>query len=117
MTEPLLSPEAHKAAHAAKNAQQAVEIAREAQIAEMVAKTAEETKRAVFEGLQQIFRPADKNDPGQMTIIHQKIPVICADVATIKSDIAELKDDSKWNKRAIIGGAIALGFAAITKIL
>ena len=94
------------AVHKAKNAQQAIEMARQLQIQEAVAKTAEETRRAVFEGLHQIFGEPDGKDPEQMRVIHQKIPILCIRMDAIDNNIKNIQDNLTWTVRLIIGAVL-----------
>jgi hypothetical protein len=104
----LTSDEASEhAAHKAKSAQMAVEIAREVQLAEAIKKTAEQTKEALIEGLKEVFGEGDeKRDPDQMTILVRRIPLICQDIKQIHSDVADIKDGNKWIVRIVVGAVI-----------
>ena len=108
--EPLKETPAHEAselaAHKAKSAQLAVELAREAQLEEAIKKTASETKAALLEGLKEVFDFSDSNDSGEMKILVRRIPLICQDVKQIHSDIASINDNLKWGVRIILGAII-----------
>ncbi len=95
-----------QAIHKAKNAQQAVETAREIQLREAVAQTAVETKKAVLEGLQQIFQGPDEDNPEHMRIIYQKIPVLCIRVDAIDKNIENINDNIKWIVRIVLGAVV-----------
>lgn len=56
------------AVHKAKSAAQAVEMAREAQLSELVEQTAQKTKQALLEGLKEVFGDGDEKNPAQMKI-------------------------------------------------
>lgn len=94
------------AAHKAKSAQLAVELAREAQLDEAIKKTAIETKAALLEGLKEVFDFSDSNDSGDMKILVRRIPLICQDVKQIHTDIASINDNLKWATRIVLGAVI-----------
>lgn len=113
-----------EAVHKAKNAAQAVEFARQAQMQEAVSLT----KDALLEGLKEIF--GDSTTPGEeMTLIHSKIPVLCVQVKTMQNDIASVKgdvglvqkdvaalnDNLKWGVRLILGAVVAGVIALLFK--
>lgn len=116
-----LSPETAdatiEAIHAAKNAAQAVENARALQLQEAVEKTSARTKADVLDALKQIFQGPDEKDPEHMSIIYQKIPVLCVRVDAIDKNIEELKDSNKWAIRFILGGIGSILTAIIISIL
>lgn len=101
-----LNTAAKEAIHASKNAAQAVEMAREAQLATIVSQTAKETRAALLEGLQQIFGEGDEKDPEHMKIIYGKIPVLCIRVDAIDKNIAKINDNMTWIVRIVIGAVI-----------
>lgn len=94
------------AAHKARSAQLAVELAREVQLEEAIKKTATETKAALLEGLKEVFDFSDANDSGEMKILVRRIPLICQDVKQIHTDIASINDNLKWGVRIILGAII-----------
>ena len=109
-----------EAIHAARNAQHAVEVAREIELKEAVEKTAQRTKEALLEGLQEVFGEPDGSDPKQMRVVHQKIPMLCgrvdrmdANLIDLKADVAEIKDNIKWGVRVAIGAFITLSIGGI----
>lgn len=91
-----------QAVHKIKNAQQAIELAREAQLAEAVTQTAHQTREAVFSSLKEIFGEGDPKNPGQMKILVNRIPFICDDVRRIHSDIASIKNNITWGVRIVL---------------
>lgn len=95
-----------EAVHKARNAQQAIELAREAQIHEAIAKTAENTKAALLEGLKEVFGDGDDKDPNQMRILVRRIPILCTNIETMHQDIAEIKDGNKWLVRIVVGAVV-----------
>lgn len=96
-----------EAVHKTKNAQAAIELAREVQLAEAIAKTASETKAALLEGLREVFGEGDeKRDPEQMQILIRRIPLICQDVRQIHVDVADIKGNLKWGVRTVIGAVL-----------
>lgn len=115
-----LTPEASEAVHKTKNAQQAIEVAREAQLREIAAETVRLTKDALLEGLKEVFGEGDQNNPQQMKVLVQRIPILCIDIKNMGNDITEIRDNQKWAMRAAIGllvtGAGAILIAA-TKIV
>lgn len=133
--EPTEAQEASEvAAHKAKSAQLAIEIARELQQKELVEKTAERSKEMMIEGLQEVFGTGDTKDPKQMKVLWSRIPLLCTqmevvhtDISEIKGDVREMKEDKKrtaedikevkdtikWATRIIIG-AVILGILKIT---
>lgn len=94
------------AAHKAKSAQAAVELAREVQLAEAIAKTAAETKQALLEGLQEVFGEGDEKDPSRMVVLVRRIPILCTNITQMQTDIASINDNQKWAVRIIIGAVI-----------
>lgn len=110
---PDLSPESSDAVHKAKNAQQAIEVAREIQNAKLVEDTAQETKKALIEGLKEVFGESDTANPQEMKVLVRRIPILCTNIANMHLAIEEMKDNQKWVTRAIIGGVIAAVFALI----
>lgn len=99
MSDPNLTPgeqASEVAIHKAKNAQAAVELARELQLEEAIEKTAARTKEALIEGLTEVFGEGDqRKDPAKMQILIRRIPLICKDVRQIHVDMKEMKDDNK----------------------
>jgi hypothetical protein len=55
-----------EAVHKAKNAQAAIELARQAQLASAVEAAAQKTKDALLEGLKEVFGDSDSEDPTRM---------------------------------------------------
>lgn len=94
---------------AAKVAAKAVEVSREAQLAEAVEKTAVQTKRALLEGLKEIFAGPDESDPEHMSIIYSKIPLLCLQVKAMQNDISGINSNIKWAVRLILGALILAG--------
>lgn len=110
-----LSREAAQAVHSIRDAAQATELARQAQLADAITETAQQTQRAVLQGLKEIFGDMDSQNPGHMKILVHRIPILCTSVMQMHDDIKDLKDNQKWVTRAIIGGVIAAVFALIMK--
>ncbi len=124
----VLSPEAAQAIHDAKNAQQSVEVAREVQKTEL----AELVKNSVVQTLENIFGGPNVEDPEHMTIIYQKIPILCIRVDKIDKNIvdmkesfdkniAEIKGSMQWFTRAalaaVISGVVGLVILAASKLI
>lgn len=97
----------------AKEAQEAVEKARETQLQEAIRKTAVETKAALLEGLKEVFDYGDANESGEMKVLVRRIPLICQDVKQIHSDIASINDNLKWGVRIVLGAV----FVALLKLI
>lgn len=84
-----LSEEAKEAIHQTRNAQQAVELAREVQNKQLVEDTALRTRDSVLEGLKEIFSD-DAKDPGKMTVLTQRVPLLCQNVEQTHKEIGEI---------------------------
>lgn len=95
-----------EAVHTAKNAQQAIEFAREAQLRQAVEETARRTKESLLEGLKEVFGEGDNKDPEQMKILVRRIPVLCTNVNQMHDDISDIKDNIKWAVRIVLGAVI-----------
>ncbi len=102
MSDVELSPEAAQAIHDAKNAQQSIEVAREAQNQEL----SKQMRDAVLEALQNIFGGPNVEDPEHMTIIYQKIPILCIRVDAIDKNIVDIKASIQWFTRAALGAVV-----------
>lgn len=102
-----------EAVHKAKGAAQAVETAREMQLAELAEKTAQATKKSLIEGLKEVFGDSDTQDPQQMKVLVRRIPILCVSVMQMHEDIKAMKDNQTWAVRIIIG----LFIAALAKIV
>lgn len=101
-----------EAVHKQKNAAQAIESAREAQLADAVEKTAVATKNALLEGLKEVFGASDNQDPNQMRILVRRIPILCTNIETMHADIASIKSNITWAVRAVVG-AVIIGLLAL----
>ena len=113
---PELTPEAEEAIHKAKNAAQAVEAAREAQITKAVEDTAVRTKQSVLEALIQIFGN-ETEDPQQMKVLVRRIPILCSTIDAMHEDIAQLVDNQRWVTRTAIGSFITIVTGAIGTLI
>lgn len=102
-----------EAVHKTKNAAQAIEIAREAQLAKAVEDTAQRTKEALLEGLKEVFGGGDSKNPQEMKVLVQRIPVLCTQIMQIHDDLSDMKDNQKWAVRIIVG----LFIAALAKLV
>lgn len=100
-----------EAIHKAKNAQAAIEVAREAQMLEMVEKTAQRTKESLLEGLKEVFAD-DNKDPEQMKVLVQRIPILCTSVLQMHADIAKINENLTWGVRIVLG-AVIMGVMAL----
>lgn len=109
-----LPEEAHRAVHAARDHAQAIETARQVQLEEAVEKTALRTKSDMLDALREVFATSDENkDPKQMSILIQRIPLLCLNIEQMHNDISELKDSQKWAVRIVVG----LFIAAVAKMV
>ncbi len=109
---PDLSPESAEAVHKAKNAAQAVEMAREAQAREQ----ADMNKQALLSALREVFGDGDgARDPREMRVLVQRIPILCTSILAMHASIEKMENNQTWVTRAIIGGVIAAVFALIMK--
>ena len=97
-----------EAVHKAKNAQQAIETAREAHNAVLIEETAKRTEESVFKALETIFGMGSQKSPEEMRLILQRVPILCTTVLQIQLDIGDIKDNQKWATRAFIGFAVTL---------
>jgi hypothetical protein len=95
-----------EAIHAAKNAAQAIEATRQAQLSEVVEQTAQRTKDALLAGLKEVFGNSDSNNPQQMTILVRRIPILCTNIEVMHQDISELKGTLTWASRLVVGTVI-----------
>jgi cell division protein FtsX len=98
------------AVHKTKNAQAAIELAREVQIEKAVKETALQTKEALLEGLREVFGESDSDNPQQMKVLVKRIPILCTNVTEMHSalketreDVSDMKDHIKWAVRIIVG--------------
>lgn len=95
-----------EAIHKAKNAAQAVEVARQAQLAEAVEASAVRTKEMLLEGLKEVFGDSDSENPKQMKVLVQRIPILCQDIMQMKNDIKSINDNFTWGIRILVGAII-----------
>lgn len=102
-----------EAAHKAKNAQAAVETAREIQNEELVQKTAQKTKEALLEGLKEVFGGGEDHETGEMRVLVKRIPILCTNIENMHEQLGEMKDaiketndNIKWGIRVVLGAVI-----------
>lgn len=91
-----------EAVHRAKSAAQAIEVARQAQLAEVIDKTAQTTKDVLLSGLREIFGEGDNEDPTHMTVIYSKIPLLCKRVDAIDKNIQTMTNNAMWTRRIFV---------------
>lgn len=90
-----------------KNASSIADIARSVEHDQIAEKAAEKAKAAVMEAIQEVFGYSDKSaDSPEMTVLIRRIPLICQDVKQIHADIADIKGNTKWVVRLIIGAVV-----------
>lgn len=94
-----------EAVHKAKGAAQAVEAARQAQLAELVQQTAQSTRDALMAGLKEVFGDSDAKDPDQMKILIRRVPILCTQITQMHEDLANMRTDSMWSKRIFVFAA------------
>lgn len=94
------------AIHKAKNAAQAREMARQAQLDAAVEKTAIRTKADMLDVLKDIFGDGDAKNPERMTVLVRRIPLLCQNVKQMHDDIQGIRDNMTWATRVVIGGVI-----------
>lgn len=95
-----------EAIHKTKNAQAAVELARQVQLEEAITKTALQTKAALLEGLKEVFGDGDEKDPDQMRILVRRIPILCTTVETMHLNLEKIQSNMTWIVRLIIGAVV-----------
>lgn len=96
-----------EAVHKTKNAQQAIEHARELQMQRAVEEVAQRTKKDLIAGLREVFGDSDNKDPEQMKVLVRRIPILCVTMLQMHEDIKALKDNQTWAVRIIVGLFIA----------
>jgi hypothetical protein len=100
---PDLSPESAEAVHKVKNAAQAVEMARDAQMHSAIEASAETTRAALADALRDVF--GENQDAGRFIDV-TRIPLICAAIVNMHGDIAAIKGNITWGVRIVIGAVI-----------
>jgi hypothetical protein len=110
-----LSPESADAVHKAKNAAQAVEMARDAQVQEALAKFSEQNNKQLLSILKEVFGESDAENPTQMKILVRRIPILCTNIENMHRLIEEMRANQTWVVRLIIGGVIAAVMALVLK--
>jgi hypothetical protein len=95
-----------EAVHKAKNAQAAIELARQAQLASAVEAAAQKTKDALLEGLKEVFGDSDSEDPTRMKVLVRRIPILCTNIDQMHADIADIKGNFKWGVRIVLGAVL-----------
>lgn len=116
MSDVELIPESRDAVHAARDAAQALETAREVQLAETVEKTAQRTKDALLEGLREVFGGGDAAS-GDMKVLVHRIPILCTRIDAMDKNIEDMRDNIKWGVRVAIGAFITLGIGGIVSLI
>lgn len=96
----------HEAVHKAREAAQAIEVAREAQLADVVEKTAMRTKAALLEGLKEVFANDNDKTPSEMSVLIQRVPILCTNVIQMHDDIANIKSNLTWIVRLVVGAVV-----------
>lgn len=96
---------AREAVHAARNAQQTIEVARAIQIQEAAdhaaEKAAQRTKTDMLDALMEVFGNDNKKDPAQMSVLVQRVPLLCRNVEQTHQDIGEIKESLKELKDVV----------------
>ncbi len=119
-----LSVEAKDAVHKTKNAQQAVEYAREMQNKQLVEETAARTEASVLKVIESVFGNDNETDPRQMRVIMQRVPLLCTNVDrmhiaidALLEKVGALQDNQKWTSRAVMGGIVTVVVAVIINLI
>ena len=102
-----------EAVHKTKNAQAAIELARELQINEAVERTAKSTKDALLAGLKEVFGESD--DPKEMRVLVRRIPILCTSIEAMHKSIEKIEKNlsrAVW----IILTAVLLAFMKLILI-
>lgn len=108
-----LPEESKEAIHAAKNAAQAVEIARQEQI-EAAVRANDERMAGLFQSaLREVFGPTTPHDTEQMHVLLPKIPLLCLTVENMKLTLEEIKSNQTWAVRLILGAVIMAALGTI----
>lgn len=107
-----LTPSSKEAIHAAKNAAQAVELAREEQLVSAMRFNDERTVKLFVDAIHSVFGPVNA-DQDQMRILIPKIPLLCLTVQNQGKMMTEIKDDLKWATRLILGAVILAALGVI----
>ena len=90
-----------------KNASSIADIARSVEHDQIAEKAAAKAKEGVMEALQEVFGYSDKAaDSPEMTVLIRRIPLICQDVRDMKEDISEIKGNTQWVVRLILGAVL-----------
>lgn len=98
-----------------KTAQEAIEVARQAQLEAAVEKTALRTKSDMLDVFKEVFGDSDSEDPQKMKVLVRRIPILCTSVEQMHSDIGDIKDNLKWGVRLIIGAVVVSLIALLFK--
>lgn len=105
--------EVHEVVHKAKDAAQAVEVAREVQMAKLAKDTAKQTEQVVTKALKDIFGEGDSKDPERMTVLVRRIPLLCTNIDDMHKLIAsnserleKIEGNIAWGVRIVIGSVI-----------
>lgn len=106
-----------EAIHKAKNAQQAIELARAAQMYEAVEMSAQKTRSAMVDALKEVMDENRNIDTvGSKSV---NINVVANDIAYIKRDVAEIKDklEGEYVTKAEFAPVKMLIFGAVGLVL
>lgn len=106
-----------EAVHKAKNAAQALEFARQAQLNDAVERTAVRTKEQLLEALGEVFGNDNARDPAQMKVLVQKIPLLCQNVQQTHLDISEIKESLKDLKDVVDRKYVTIEMFTPTKLI
>jgi hypothetical protein len=91
-----------EAIHKAKGAAQAIERAREAQQAELVETIADKVGVKLLSSLKEVFQNDNDKTPQEMTVLIQRVPIICTSIMQMHDDIKDLKETNKWVARIVV---------------
>lgn len=73
---------------------------------------ADEQDKRTKEMFVQAFQEVLHSNTDEAPVLVKRIPFICNDIRTMKTDIADIKGNIKWGVRTVIG-AVLLGFIAL----
>lgn len=108
MKEPPLSlPEqSREAIHAAKNAAQAVEFARQEQLESAMKFNDDRTVQLFKEALREVFGDMPTYETDQLHVLLPRIPLLCLTVQGMSKQLDDIQGNLTWVVRIVIGAVI-----------
>ncbi len=98
-----------EAINKAKEAAEAVENSRAEQMSTFISKADDRTVKNLSQALSDVF---GENSSAGRFIDVKRIPLICAQITQIHTDISGIQDNLKWAVRVVIG-AVILGLLTL----